>query len=118
MPPQSCSLAGGSKLMSMSKLLTAATGLLAAVCLGGGGLLWTAPRPDALPQEGTPGPKAEPGKVDRLGDPLPPGAVARLGTLRFRTKGPRLAGLGFLPDSKTLVSATATDTVQFWEAGT
>ena len=58
-------------------------------------------------------------RTDRYGDPLPEGAIARLGTIRFRHGGDGLRGLGFLADSKTLVSATFEDhAIQLWEAST
>jgi WD40 repeat protein len=42
-------------------------------------------------------------RTDRYGDPLPPSAVARLGTLRLRSEG--AAFILFSPDCKTLISA-------------
>jgi RNA polymerase sigma factor (sigma-70 family) len=51
---------------------------------------------------------------DRYGDPLPEGAVARLGTVRFRFPS---AGTAFLPDGKTVVSA-GPDSIKLWEART
>jgi WD40 repeat protein len=61
---------------------------------------------------------AEPAKdeprLDRYGDPLPPGAVTRLGTVRYRHG--KQSG-AFLPDSKTVVStAEAGNAINFWDA--
>jgi len=86
------------------------------VLIGGAGLLVGHALKDAVA-----GPvlQAEKAHVDRWGDPLPPGAIARLGTVRFRTtSGGFFSGLGFLADSKTVVSVTGGHTVQFWEAAT
>ncbi len=60
----------------------------------------------------------EPARVDRHGDPLPAGAVARLGTLRLRRADQSSASLAFLPDGKTLVSARTAKVAQFWDVKT
>ncbi|HZV03889.1 MAG TPA: WD40 repeat domain-containing protein [Gemmataceae bacterium] len=64
---------------------------------------------------GTAAPVKTPARVDRFGDPLPAGAVTRLGTLRFRHDGYGVDGLAFLPDGKTLVTASGNGWVRFWE---
>ncbi len=60
------------------------------------------------------GPKAA---VDLYGDSLERGAIARLGTSRYRHPGwhKRIA---FLPDSKTFVVGTSENTVRFWDSPT
>ena len=54
--------------------------------------------------------------TDLLGDPLPDGAVARLGTTRLRT-GTMIRSLCFFPDGKTLLS-TDWYGVRVWDAVT
>jgi WD40 repeat protein len=73
-----------------------------------------APAP-AADKQNHPEPKKTP-RVDRFGDPLPPGAVARLGTLRFRQRR-AASGLVFARDGKTLFS-TDGDGVNAWDVRT
>jgi WD40 repeat protein len=55
-------------------------------------------------------------QVDAHGDPLPPGAVARLGTVRFRHEG-WLHQVALSPDGRTLAAA-AGKSVAFWDIST
>ena len=56
-------------------------------------------------------------RVDRFGDPLPLGAMARLGTLRFRHPF-WVSGLAYTPDGTILASACLDGAVRLWDAGT
>src|SRR5579883_187941 len=59
--------------------------------------------------------KAQP-RSDALGDPLPVGAIARLGTVRLR-HGDYLRSIRFTPDGKTLISL-GSDGIRVWDAAT
>lgn len=53
--------------------------------------------------------------VDCLGDPLPAGALVRIGTERLRATGRgSLADVAVLPDNRTLVSAHCENHLRFW----
>jgi RNA polymerase sigma factor (sigma-70 family) len=67
------------------------------------------------PPEARPQPREERSvRTDRYGDPLPSGAIARLGTLRFRNG---MFQPCFFPDGKTIMTANR-HTLQFWETAT
>jgi WD40 repeat protein len=96
-------------VLALAGLLAAGAGLVARQILTG--------RPDAAGQAGAaadkPGgagpPRDEGERTDRFNDPLPPAAVARMGTLRFRTEAPAL-GLAFT-DNRTLAVGNWADFV-------
>lgn len=54
-------------------------------------------------------------RTDFYGDPLPPGALARLGTIRLRHIA---ASVAFSRDGKTLISAGEDGMLRFWEPAT
>ena len=87
-----------------------------------GGLCWaSAPLKNAADVQ-----RAATGLTDVYGDPLPPQAVRRLGTVRFRPPG-RVYSLAFSPDGKMLISienarsvhrGDRTGAIRFWDAQT
>src|SRR5947209_2342668 len=69
----------------------------------------------AVPAEEV-GPPPRELRVDRFGDPLPEGAVARLGTLRQRH--PQADRITFAPDGKRFITTGPDGRVCAWEAAT
>lgn len=55
-------------------------------------------------------------RTDRFGDPLPPGAAMRLGTIRFR-QFPHICRVAYTPDGQLMVTDTQENTLQVWDAG-
>src|SRR5262249_18269644 len=53
-------------------------------------------------------------RTDPFGDRLPPGAVARIGTTRFRNPHDRVSSIAFSPDGKT-VAACYHDRIFLWD---
>ncbi len=93
--------------------------MLLAVGAAGAGLGVALSGPGAVPVVAAQ-PVANPGRRDRVnlqGDPLPDGAVARLGTSRFN-HGIDIQAIAYTPDGKGLVSFGRDGRVHVWESST
>src|SRR5262245_22318205 len=55
-------------------------------------------------------------QMDGYGDPLPKGALARVGTARFR-HGDGINALAWVPGGKVLATAGSDGAVRLWDAG-
>lgn len=61
--------------------------------------------------------RAPPARGDRYGDPLPPGALTRLGTTRFR-HGAWIAAVSYTPDGRAIGAGDRDGFIRLWEAST
>ncbi len=111
-PAAVAALAEGTAARLVATVLALLVGLAAAVSLA---VSYPAPGKAGGPEKGE-GVAAEQPAVDAHGDPLPPGAVARLGTLRFRP-GSIPQQVYFTPDGKRLVSLDWYG-ITLWDAAT
>jgi RNA polymerase sigma factor (sigma-70 family) len=121
-PPVAALTEGVLKAMALNKLKTLTVVLLmvgACAAAAGTGMLAaqrSEPKPAAEARQ-LPAPDHPPKRVDRRGDPLPPGAIARLGTLRLRHSG-MVDSVVFSPDGKTLASGDSNGEMRLWDAAT
>jgi RNA polymerase sigma factor (sigma-70 family) len=99
------------------KFKAIALGIILAVSVTGGAAL-VSQKPADAEQAAEPRPDAGQHAVrnDAYGDPLPEGAVARLGTIRFN-HGDGLNSIFFSPDRKTIISE-GNGSLRLWDATT
>ncbi|HYT87282.1 MAG TPA: WD40 repeat domain-containing protein [Gemmataceae bacterium] len=97
------------KLKAGAMVFLAATlVLLASALVPGWPLAATPPDAKQPPEEGRPAAKAaQQAPKDRQGDRLPPGALGRLGTPRFRHGGQPMGPVTFSPDRRQVVSSNS-----------
>lgn len=74
-------------------------------------------QPDAQPPQAAAKPEPPAERSDLYGDPLPPGALSRLGTLRWRQGLQQIHQFALAPDGKTIATA-ALSTVSLWDLAT
>jgi WD40 repeat protein len=89
---------------------------LAASLLVSGAVFWAI----FLPPPGVAVKPAQEAPSDAMGDPLPPGAIQRIGTLRFRHPGKShhgiaLTALALSPDGTRIASAAGDGTIRVWD---
>jgi RNA polymerase sigma factor (sigma-70 family) len=92
--------------------LTLAAGVIAAAASA---VMWREATPPS-PAADAPKPREDKqARTDRYGDPLPPGVLVRLGTVRLRHNAFRIA---FSPEGKRIASAGSDGLVRIWSMAT
>jgi RNA polymerase sigma factor (sigma-70 family) len=118
----------GLHMLVLNKLHMAAVVSVMVGLVGAGSLALLHPAAQAQAAPAASAPAAEPAspaaedggpaaRTDRQGDPLPPGALARMGTVRLRHGGP-VSFVAFLPGGKELLSAGADGMARVWDLAT
>lgn len=104
--------------MLVAKLKSLSAGLLVLIVVASGGAVLSPERSEAA-SEANAQQGAVPPRLDRQGNVLPPGAVARLGSVRFRYEG-LLGPFALSPDGRTVAAVLLWrgNSVAFWDAAT
>jgi RNA polymerase sigma factor (sigma-70 family) len=113
-------LAGGVlRTMTITRCRSLAVVILAVGLAGGGAGVLLQPLSVAQPAaaRGDPDAPGKAGLVDRYGDPLPAGAIVRLGTARLR-HGHNVKAVVYSPDGKLIATAAHDHTIRLWDAAT
>jgi RNA polymerase sigma factor (sigma-70 family) len=121
LPAPVASLAEGAVRQAWSAKLNTGLAALFAICLFGaaGGLLAArqAHHDEPLAEKPAHSEGEKPALTDDAESPLPPGALARLGTSRFR-HAHIVSGSAFSPDGKSVATGSHLGTIRIWEAAT
>jgi RNA polymerase sigma factor (sigma-70 family) len=119
-PPRVLALAEGAvHALASARLKLGAVLLSLTVAVAGAGLLshqgLTARQAEGGPEPAAAAAEQPPARLDLGGDPLPDGAMVRLGSVRFRHSGLCLA---VSPDSKVIASGSYDGRVCLWDTAT